>query len=230
MPTDIKTIRSSGVYCYLVTTSDGGFVLIDSGLSMGRARILKELESAGCRPGKLNLILITHADPDHTGNAAYLRRMYATKIAMHPAETKAAESGNMLYNRKSQASLTRTIFSIFKPGKSDRFTPDFTVEDGQDLSGYGLQAKVVHLPGHTAGSIGILTMQDDPSQGSGQVLFCGDMLMERENGPRLGYGNPLDFKNSLEKLKGLEIKTFYPGHGRPFSIETFLKNFWPTSL
>jgi len=229
MPTEIIPIRSSGVNCYLVTASNGGFVLIDTGLSMGRAHIVKELENAGCQPGKLNLILITHADPDHTGNAAYLRRMYATKIAMHPAEVKAAETGNMLYNRKSQASLTWSIFSIFKPGKSDRFTPDFTVEDGQDLSSYGLEAKVIHLPGHTAGEIGILTMQGAPSQGSGQALFCGDMLMERENGPRLGYGNPPDFKDSLEKLKGLEIKTFYPGHGRPFSMETFLKNFPPTS-
>jgi glyoxylase-like metal-dependent hydrolase (beta-lactamase superfamily II) len=220
MPTEIKTIRSNGVNCYLVTASDGGFVLIDSGLSMGRSRLVKELESAGCRPGKLNLILITHADPDHIGNAAYLRRKYATKIAMHLAEIKAAESGNMLYNRKSQASLTRTIFSIFKPGKSDRFTPDFTVEDGQDLSSYGLEAKVIHLPGHTAGEIGILTMQGD--------LFCGDMLMERKEGPRVGYGDPLDFKDSLEKLKSLEIKTFYPGHGRPFSKEAFLKNFPPT--
>ncbi len=90
MPSEIKIITSSGVNCYLVAAAGGNFVLIDSGFSMGRTGVVKELESAGCQPGKLNLILITHADSDHTGNAAFLRRKYATKIAMHPAEVKAA--------------------------------------------------------------------------------------------------------------------------------------------
>jgi glyoxylase-like metal-dependent hydrolase (beta-lactamase superfamily II) len=211
----IKTISSSGVNCYLVTTGDGGFVLIDSGLSMGRARIVKQLESAGCLPGKLKLILITHADSDHTGNAAFLRRKYSAKIAIHPAEVKAAQSGKMLDNRKSVAGLSRLIFSITQTGKSDRFTPDFTVEDGQDLSPYGLEAKVIHLPGHTFGEIGILTAQGD--------MFCGDMLMENTKGLRFGYGDPSDFIDSLEKLNALEIKTFYPGHGKPFSGEEFRK-------
>ena len=222
MPYEIKTISSSGVNCYLVTTGVGGFILIDSGFSMGRSHIVKELENAGCLPGKLNLILITHADSDHTGNAAFLARKFAAKIAMHPAESKAAESGNMLDSRKSQAFLTRMIFSITRMGKSGRFKPDFTVEDGQDLSEYGIEAKVVHLPGHTAGSIGFLTAQGD--------LFCGDMLMADKKGPRFGYGDPLDLKGSLEKVKNLAIKTFYPGHGKPFSMETFREFYQTASL
>jgi hydroxyacylglutathione hydrolase len=213
MTSNIKIILSSGVNCYLVTTSDGNFILIDSGLSMGRGRVVKELETAGCLPGKLKLILITHADSDHTGNAAFLRRKYGTKIAMHPAEVKAAGSGKMLDNRKSAAGISRLLFSIAQTGKSDRFAPDFTIADGQDLSSYGLDARVVHLPGHTFGEIGILTAQGE--------MFCGDMFMENKKGLRFGYGDPADFKDSLEKIKSLEIKTFYPGHGKPFSGEAF---------
>ncbi len=163
----------------------------------------------------MNLILITHADSDHTGNAAFLRRKYAAKIAMHPAEVKAARSGNMLDSRKPQPFLTRMIFSITRLGKSDRFTPDFTVEDGQDLAPHGLEARVVHLPGHTAGEIGVLTAQGE--------MFCGDMLMESSQGLRFGYGNASAFKDSLEKLKALAINTFYPGHGKPFSGEKFAR-------
>jgi hydroxyacylglutathione hydrolase len=222
MPFEIKTIRSSGVNCYLIATCDGGFILIDSGLSMGRSHLVNELETAGCLPGKLNLIVITHADPDHTGNAAFLRKKYATKIAIHPAEVKAVESGNMLDNRKSsQALLTRVIFSLTRIGKSDRFTPDFFVEDGQNLSPYGVEASVIHLPGHTNGEIGLLTTQGVPSAAPEKVLFCGDMLMESKKGLRFGYGDPLDFRDSLEKLNRLDIKMFYPGHGNPFSGETF---------
>ncbi len=228
MPQEITMIRLAGVNCYLLAAGDGKFILVDSGLSMGRGRLLKALEQAGCQPGKLSLVLITHADSDHTGSAAYLRRRYGAKIALHPAEVKAAESGNMLDDRKKQGLLTRLAFSLFKPAAADRFSPDFTVEDGQDLSTYGLPGgRVVGLPGHTFGSIGVLVDQGDPSQGSGQVLLCGDMLMMRKSGPRVGYGNPADFKDSLEKLKAMPVRMFYPGHGDPFSKEVFLKAFWP---
>jgi hydroxyacylglutathione hydrolase len=215
MASEIKIIHSSGVNCYLVAAGGSNFVLIDSGFSMGRGRVVKALESAGCVPGKLNLILITHADSDHTGNAAFLRRQFAAKIAMHPAEVKAAQGGKMLDNRKSVTGISRFLFSIAQLGKSDRFMPDFTVEDGQDLNAYGLDGRVIHLPGHTFGEIGFLTTQGE--------LFCGDMFMQNDKGLRFGYGDPSDFKASLEKLKALEIKTFYPGHGKPFSGEEFLK-------
>jgi len=215
MPYEIKTINAGGVNCYLVAGSDGRFVLIDSGISFGRGRLVKTLENAGVQPGSLRLIVITHADPDHTGSAAFLRRKYGAKITMHAAEIRAAESGNSLYNRKPQAFLTRLIFSLTAVGPANRFRPDFTVVDGQDLSEYGLDAQVVHLPGHTFGELGVLTTQGD--------LFCGDMLMHEKTGLRLGYGNPADFHASLEKLKALPVKTFYPGHGQPFSVEVFRK-------
>jgi len=42
------------------------------------------------------------------------------------------------------------------------------LEEGQPLSDVGLDASVLHLPGHSKGSIGILTASGD--------LFCGDLL------------------------------------------------------
>jgi len=33
-----------------------------------------------------------------------------------------------------------------------------------------------------------------------------------------------DFNASLEKLRGLDIETVYPGHGRPFPAASFLKD------
>jgi glyoxylase-like metal-dependent hydrolase (beta-lactamase superfamily II) len=88
MSTEIKTISSSlpyrlgNVNCYLIET-DTGCILIDAGGSNKRTNIEKELESAGCNPGNLKLIVLTHGDFDHTGNAAYLRKKFGTKIAMH---------------------------------------------------------------------------------------------------------------------------------------------------
>jgi len=42
-----------------------------------------KLTTAGCLPGKLKLVIITHGDFDHTGNCAKLQQKYNCKIAMH---------------------------------------------------------------------------------------------------------------------------------------------------
>lgn len=80
MPQEIKTIslllpyHLGSVNCYLVET-DPGYILIDTGGSNKRTDLEKALESAGCKPGNLQLIVITHEDFDHTGNCAYLREL-----------------------------------------------------------------------------------------------------------------------------------------------------------
>jgi len=67
---------------------------------------------------------------------------------------------------QAQAGQIRILFRIvalfIRPGEFDTFQPDVILEDQQNLSGYGLEATVLHLPGHTKGSIGILTA-DRPS-------------------------------------------------------------------
>ena len=86
---EINTLTTPFVFnvsvnCYLVRTSDG-FILIDTGRTNKRGVIEKELEKAGCQPENLALIVLTHGDFDHCGNAAYLRKKFGTQIAMHKA-------------------------------------------------------------------------------------------------------------------------------------------------
>jgi len=59
-------------------------------------------------------------------------------------------------------------------GKFECFQPDLVMEDEQELADYGFAAKVLHTPGHTKGSIAILT--DDGK------LFVGDTLQPNEAG------------------------------------------------
>ena len=56
---EIRTLNLGGVNCYLVKTS-AGFLLIDTGFSGKRADLEKELASAGCKPGDLKLVILTH--------------------------------------------------------------------------------------------------------------------------------------------------------------------------
>jgi glyoxylase-like metal-dependent hydrolase (beta-lactamase superfamily II) len=86
------------------------------------------------------------------------------------------------------------------------------VEDGDDLSGYGLDARVISIPGHSKGSIGILTDHGD--------LFCGDLLVNTDK-PALNslIDESSAAKASLQILRGMSIGTVYPGHGQPFPID-----------
>ncbi len=65
-----------------------------------RDALEKELENAGCKPGNLQLIVLTHGDTDHAGNCAYLREKYGAQIAMHSDDSGMVERGYPSWNRK----------------------------------------------------------------------------------------------------------------------------------
>ena len=122
------------VNCYVLEV-EGGCLLIDTGSANGRAVLEIALASAGCGPGRLKLIVLTHGDFDHTGNAAYLRHKLAAAIAMHADDAGVGEHGDMFWNRKTpNAVIERLIPLFFGLGQSDGFTPDLLVEDGRGPS------------------------------------------------------------------------------------------------
>ena len=202
--------------CYLVE-DDANYILIDTGSSNQRTKLEQELEEAGCKPGNLKLIVLTHGDFDHAGNATYLCHKFSAQVAMHIDDSGMVERGDMFVNRKQPNLFIRKLIPILSGfGKNERFKPDIFVDEGHDFSAYNFDAKVLSLPGHSKGSIGILLARGD--------LFCGD-LFENQDKPSLNsIMDDLGAANaSVEKLKRYEIKTIYPGHGKPFLMEQFLK-------
>jgi len=224
MPQEIKTItlplpfRLGSANCYLVKT-DAGHVLVDTGGSNQRSELDRALTGAGCKPGNLKLIALTHGDFDHIGNAAYLREKLGARIAMHKDDSGMAERGDMFWNRKSANPLIRRMAPIlFRFGESNRFEPDVYLEDGMALAEFGFDATVLSIPGHSKGSIGILAAVGD--------LFCGD-LFENTKAPALNsiMDDSVAAEASLGRLRSLAIKTVYPGHGRPFSMEQLMEGY-----
>ena len=220
MPSEIIPINV-GVNCFLVK-SESGFTLIDTGFAPQRKKLEKLLMDAGCKPGNLNLIILTHGDFDHTGNAAYLREKFGAKIAMHPDDAGMVEHGDQEWNRRVPpdrltffGKIIKLIFSKM-PEDFDVFTPDVFLQDGQDLSPYGFDARVVHLPGHSKGSVGILTEGGD--------LFCGDLLVNFFQPDIHFMIDDLEaMVTSFEKMKSLNIRTVYTGHGKSFPMYKILK-------
>jgi hydroxyacylglutathione hydrolase len=221
MPQEIKIIDTGGVNCYLLKAGSGDFTLVDTGFASKRAVLERGLQSAGCAPGSLRLIILTHGDSDHTGNSAYLREKYGAKIGMHPADMGMVEHGDMSWNRKAKPDRVAWFFRLImlltgRPAEVDLFTPDVALEDGAELAGYGLDARVLHLPGHSMGSIGILTAGGD--------LFCGDLVW---NIGKLSFHFADDLTAayaSIEKINRMDVRTIYPGHGKPFSAERLVKS------
>lgn len=230
MQQEIKTIslplpyKLGSVNCYLIKTYSG-YVLIDTAFPKNRALLQKELEDAGCRPGNLKLIIVTHGDLDHTGNGAYLQNKYGAQIAMHRYESAVVENGDDTLSRKRLPFFKRVFAKILLKllalimsfGKIERFHPDFTIDEGYDLSKYGFDAKVVHLPGHSRGSIGVLTASGE--------LSCGDLFWNmRRPAAHSIVDDPEELKASVARLQNLRINMIYPGHGKPFTMDEFLAN------
>jgi glyoxylase-like metal-dependent hydrolase (beta-lactamase superfamily II) len=222
MNLEISTITTPFIFrttvnCYLVR-DDGGYFLIDTAKSGKRAVVEKELERLGCKPGDLKLIVLTHGDFDHCGNAAYLRQKFGAQIAMHEADSGMTDRGDMFWNRKTPNLMVRSLMSLlFKLEDADRFKPDFCIKEGDNLAEYGVDAEVIELPGHSKGSVGLMTEAGD--------LFCGDLLAN-VNEPDLWslIDDPEAAKASVEKLRDREINTVYPGHGEPFPMRVFLND------
>ena len=225
----IIRIDLNGVNCYLgkqgenfILFDTGGHLFFDKQFENRRVAVEKELQTHGCNPGSLKLIVLTHGDNDHVSNAAYLREKYNAKIAMHPDDVYLVDnpSEEMLMETCRYHSLVyKLVFVIMKNsirkiirktlGDFTGFKPDILLNDGFDLSPYGFEAKVIHTPGHTKGSIGILT-------GNG-CLISGDTFAN--TGKPTVAPNAYDFKilyRSVNRIKSMNIKTLYPGHGDPF--------------
>jgi hydroxyacylglutathione hydrolase len=140
---DIIIINLDFVNAFVLKVS-GEFILIDTGMPFHWEKLESELIAAGCVPGKLKLIILTHGDVDHVGNCTKLREMYKCKIAMHKDDSHMVENGIPL--KRKVRPLTGKIFFLIRKLKRrkltfEKFKPDIYLSDGQNLNEYGLMQK-----------------------------------------------------------------------------------------
>jgi len=204
----IKTIKSGKLSgnAYLVQNGDS-FILIDTGARSKRAVIEQQLEECACSPGNLKCILLTHADFDHSGNALYLGRKYKTPVGIHKEEAVVLESGDMFIHRKKKPKIIGFLLKTFM--SPEKFKPDFYLEDNDSIDRYGINARVIHTPGHSPGSVCILTSNGE--------CFCGDLFINTEK-PRVVKltDDQEQMQASVRKILAHDIRTIFPGHGGHF--------------
>jgi hydroxyacylglutathione hydrolase len=220
-----RVIDLGGVNCFLFAAGDG-FVLVDTGFAFQRPLLERRLEEAGCGQGDLKLIVLTHGDGDHVGSCAYLKRKHGAEIAMHREDAASAGSdpGKDRVVKFGLMNFLEVFMGIgmalraVRTGsvKPEPFEVDFFLEDGHSLVGRGVDARVLHIPGHSRGSVGLLLPSGD--------LIAGDLFMNlvapNFSAIRLPGG---ETAASVAKLDGLGLRDVLPSHGRPFPWKRYAR-------
>ena len=203
--TEIKRIKGGTDNCYLVT--DGGkAILVDTASKQNLDQVVAE-----CDNYEMKLIVLTHVHFDHAENAAELSGRYGIPVVIHRKDEELFES----FDRqplKASGVVGRVVLglSLKVLRNTNVEKPDHLiyVRDGDDLSAYGINAKVIELPGHTLGSIGVDV--------EGRYLIVGDAL---DNWIRPGIGHLFydraAVRKSAEKIRATGDRTIYYGHGNP---------------
>ena len=220
MPANIITIKVGINRCYIVR--DKGTILIDAGGPQKIKTFRKAFEKYSINPNEINLIIITHGDPDHMGSASDLRKLTSSPIAIHEQDKLNFEKSTYNFpkgvNRWGRflRLVLNPILKLVLPnipgGKADIVLSD----QDYSLEEYGIQGKIAHTPGHTKGSVSIVLDSGD--------AFVG--CMAHNNPPfRLSPGLPIfaddieKVKESWKKLLDRNVKTIYPAHGDSFSVD-----------
>ena len=190
-----KILATQGAYAYAVR-NEHGITLIDANCDGNGAAIMDELASVGL--DKIDRILLTHADYDHVGCAAYIHDLTGCDVFISAREMETVDD----------ASLRRTTDGGIVPFQ-DCAVPPLKMLEGDSIAGFAIIPAYGHTWGHTC------FLYDG-------VLFAGDIVAEAEG--KWGDFSPLytrDRNQSAQDIKRIsENYTFdlvCPAHGEPIA-------------
>ncbi len=194
-------VGSLSANCYIVGSETAGEgLVIDPGGNAGD--IFQAISDSGL---DIKIIVLTHGHSDHIAALYDIQDRTGAEVAIHTAD--------------AQFLRGRGSFSMmFGISYKTPATPDRLLNEGDIIDVGGLNFSVLHTPGHTPGSICLLT---------DNKVFTGDTLFYRGIGTTLMPGSSRrQLIDSIHtRLMVLPDDTaVYPGHGRETTIGAERRN------
>lgn len=186
-------------------------LIVDSGLGIASLRT-EQPELFLNNP----VLVVTHAHLDHMGSAHEF-----DDVRVHADEPIATPVGNSVCGDKlsQQLGISEELPQFLIDARPVGFEPELyrlrpvtnagRLRGGECLHLGDSEFRILHLPGHTPGSIALF----EPATG---VLFSGDVIYDGLLLDELPESNISDYLASLERLRSLPVTTVHPGHGPSF--------------
>jgi len=147
----------------------------------------------------IKIIVLTHGHSDHIAALRDIQEKTGAEAAIH------IEDADFLEGRGSYSSQFGISYRTPHP-------PERLLREGDEIDVGGMSFEVMHTPGHTPGSICLLTDFG---------IFTGDTIFRKGIGTTImpGSSRPQLLDSIHKKLMTLPDETvIYPGHGRETTI------------
>jgi hydroxyacylglutathione hydrolase len=199
-------------------------ILFDSGTAGESSTLAKDLDRLAIKPGDLALIVLSHGHADHAGGAGTVRERWHAPIVVGAGDVE------MLHNGRNRTlkpmSFTARLLRPFIDRTFPPYNPDIQVTAPIDLKPYGIDGRILPMPGHTPGSQVLLLGDGD--------AFVGDLLLGGYLGGAMFASSPgTHYYHDDRAAAEAEIcvvirdgaKRLYLGHGGPVTAADAWKKF-----
>lgn len=206
----IIRIKSRNTNCYLLIQEKiQKAILVDAGTSADHL-FIEQLRATGYL-SKISLLILTHGHYDHVGYAAALQNNFHIPVALHRGDLEKVVHGEMDFPPAKgflSSTIRKSMINEMDKVHYQQFAPDIVLDGQNTLSGFP-EIEILHLPGHTKGSIGIVFENN---------LLAGDLVMNMPIPSGSWFAEDFSkLKRSIDFVSNLGFKKIYAGHGRSFS-------------
>jgi glyoxylase-like metal-dependent hydrolase (beta-lactamase superfamily II) len=194
--------------------------LIDAGSPGQVQKFRKAVARLPVQLHDIQLIVLTHGHWDHIGSAKAIQEATGGKLALHQLEKDCLER-SLKPLPPGVTSWGRIFITM-----AHAITPfiripaaDVDVVLGNEefsLDKYGIPGRILHTPGHTAGSVSVVL---DTAEAFVGDLAMGVLPLRLRPGLTILAEDMDQVRESWRMLLHAGVQTIYPAHGRPFPAD-----------